>query len=248
MLEQLKYMVDLQFLVDKKGELTRSREETPRSIGELDRQFAEFEGDYHQKKAEYDNALKMRRVLEQEVKDLENKMARSKSRTHEIKNNREYQALLKEIEDLKGEIRTKEDLILECMETIERLDKSVKSAGQDLEARRKELEADKEKLRRESDLVEARISILEAYEERVRGKMEPAIAKRYDFLLEKRNGSAIAAVQEGTCQLCHLNLPPQKYIELQRDEVVMNCPTCQRFIYWSGNDAYLVLADDFGDI
>ncbi len=248
LLEQLKYLVELQFLVDKKAELLRAREETPRRIEELDKQFAEFEGDYLQGKTEYENALKMRRSLEQEVKDLENKLARSKSRTHEVKTNREYQALLKEVEDVKEEIHSKEDQILECMEVIERLDRGVKSASKDLELRRKQLEEDKLGIRQESDKVDARLSALEALQEEVRRKVDPTIIKRYDFLVEKRAGSAIAGVQDGTCQICHLNLPPQKYVELQRDEEIMNCPSCLRFIYWQGNEAYRVYPDDFGDI
>jgi predicted nucleic acid-binding Zn-ribbon protein len=247
LLEQLKYLVELQFLVDKKAGLVRAREETPRRIEELERQFAEFEGEYHQKKMEYENALKMRRSLEQDVKDLENKLARSKSRTHEVKTNREYQALLKEVEDLREDIRIKEDQTLEYMEVIERLDKEVKSAGKDLEARRKQLEEDKEKVRQESDLVDTRLGALEVLQEEVRRKMDPVIVKRYDFLMVNRAGSAVAAVQDGTCQLCHLSLPPQKYVELQRDDAIMNCPSCLRFIYWQGNDAYQVFADDLGE-
>lgn len=248
MLEQLKYLVELQFLVDKKAELIRSRDETPRRIEELERQFAEFEGDFHQKKTEYENALKMRRTLEQEVKEQESKQARSKSRTNEVKTNREYQALLKEIEDVKEDIRLKEDRILECMEIIERLDKGVKSAGKDLETRRKELEADKQKVLEESELVEARLRSLEALQEEVRRKVDPVILKRYEFLAENRAGSGVAAVQDGTCQLCHLGLPPQKYVELQRDDAIMNCPSCLRFIYWQGNDAYQVFAGDLGEV
>lgn len=248
LLEQLKYMVELQYLVDKKAELIRVREETPRRIGELEKLFGEFEGEHHQKKAEYDNALKMRRSLEQEVKDLESKMERSKGRMHEIKSNREYQAMLKEIEDLKTDIRVKEDQILEHMETIDRLDKAVKLAGKDLDARRRQLDTDKEKTRQEGEMIAARLKTLETLEEEVRRKMQPDIAKRYDFLLEKRNGSGVAAVQEGACQLCHLSLPPQKYVELQKDEAIMNCPSCLRFIYWLGNDAYQVFPDGFSNV
>lgn len=248
MLEQLKYMVELQFLEDKKSGLVRTREETPRRIEELDKQFAEFEGEFHQKKTEYDNALKMRRSLEQEVKDLENKLARSKSRTHEVKNNREYQALLKEIEDLRVSVGGKEDQILEYMEVIERLDKEVKSADKALQSRRGQLAEDKKEVQQESELVAVRLKNLEALQDEVRRKMDPAIAKRYDFLVEKRAGSGIAPVQDGTCQLCHLSLPPQKYVELQRDDAIMNCPSCLRFIYWEANEAYRVFADDLGEI
>jgi len=248
LLEQLKYLVELQFLEDKKADLLRSRDETPTSIAALEKEFASFESEYLMKKTEYDNALKMRRTLEQEVKDLEGRMARSKSRTTEVKTNREYQALLKEVEDIKKTIASREDQILEHMETIERLDQEVKVSATELEKRKQQLQADKEKLEQQSQQVDVRIANLEAVQQEVRVRLDADVMKRYDFLVEKRHGSAVAPVENGVCKTCHLNLPPQKYIELQRDEAILNCPHCQRFIYWTGNDAYGVFADDFGKI
>jgi predicted nucleic acid-binding Zn-ribbon protein len=248
LLEQLKCLVELQFLEDKKAELLRSRDEAPVGIAALEKEFAGFESEYLMKKTEYDNALKMRRTLEQEVKDLESRMARSKGRTTEVKTNREYQALLKEVEDIKKEIASREDQILEHMETIERLDQEVKVSATELAQRKKQLQADKEQLEQQCRQVDARIVNLEVVRQEVRARLEQDIGKRYDFLVEKRHGSAVAPVENGVCKTCHLNLPPQKYIELQRDEAILNCPHCQRFIYWAGNDAYGVFADDFGKI
>ena len=72
--------------------------------------------------------------------------------------------------------------------------------------------------------------------------------KRYDFLLEKCGNIAIAAVQNGICQVCHLNIPPQKFIEVQRDEAIHTCPHCQRFVYWAESEAYLNCEDEFPGI
>ena len=186
------------------------------------------------KKTEYDNAVKMRRTLEHEVKDLESRLARSKTRSNEVKDNREYKALLKEIKDLESSISSKEDQILNCMETIDRLEAEVKELAKELEKRKKKLVADKEQVNLQSLQVDDRLAKLEMLQQEVRAKLDEAIMKRYDFLLEKRGDIAIAAVQNGICQVCHLNIPPQKFIELQRDEAIHTCPHCQRFVYWAG--------------
>jgi hypothetical protein len=241
-------LVELQFLVDKKTELLRGREETPKRIAEMEKEFERFEGDYLLKKTEYENAVKMRRSLEQEIKDLDARVARSKSRQHDVKTNREYQALLKEIEDLKGDISAREDQVLNRMETIERLEKEVKGVAQDLEKRRKKLDEDKNDLLLQSQEVDVRIAKLEALEQEVRARCTEELLKRYDFLRDKRAGRAVAAVENNVCQICHMNIPHQKFIELQRDETIHSCPHCQRFIYWSGSEAYRVLDDDFGAI
>jgi uncharacterized protein len=248
LLEQLRHLVELQFLMDKKAGLIRSREAAPLSIAELEGEFAQFESEYLLKKTEYDNAVKMRRALEHEVKDLESRLARSRTRSNEVKDNREYKAVLKEIKDLDGSISSKEDQILNCMETIDRLETEVKELAKELEKRREKLAADKQQVNLQTLQVDDRLVKLERVQQEVRAKLDEAIMKRYDFLLEKRGNIAIAALQNGVCQVCHLNIPPQKFIEVQRDEAIYTCPHCQRFVYWAGSDAYLHCEDEFPDI
>jgi hypothetical protein len=244
LLEQLRMLVELQYLFDRKAELLRSREQTPENLAQLEQEFTQFEGECLQKKAEHENARKLRRSLEGEVKELENRRQRSTGRSNEVKTNREFRAILKEIEDLKVEIVVKEDQVLECMEVIERLDKEVKELEGELEKRRKQLHQDKEALQQESGQVEVRVVRLEALEQEVRAKIDPDILKRFDFLMEKRGWCAVAGVRGGVCQSCRLNIPPQKFIELQRDETLHHCPSCHRFIYWADSESYQVFAED----
>jgi uncharacterized protein len=248
LLEQLRYLVELQFLMDREAGLIRSREEAPLCIAELEGEFAQFESESLLKKTEYDNAVKMRRTLEHEVKDLESRLARSKTRSSEVKDNREYKAVLKEIKDLESGISSKEDQILHCMETIDRLETEVKELAKELEKRKEKLAKDKEQVNLQSLQVNDRLAKLERMQQEVRAKLDEAIMKRYDFLLEKRGNIGIAAVQNGMCQVCHLNIPPQKFIEVQRDEAIHTCPHCQRFVYWAESEAYLHCEDEFLDI
>jgi len=248
LLEQLRHLVELQFLMDKKSSLMRSRDETPLCIAELEREFAQFESESLLKKTEYDNAVKTRRTLEHEVKDLESRLGRSRTRSNEVKDNREYKAVLKEIKDLEGNISSKETQILECMETVDRLETEVKELARELERRRQKLEEDKQQINLQGLQVDDRLAKLELMQQEVRAKLDETIMKRYDFLLEKRGNIAIAAVQNGVCQVCHLNIPPQKFIELQRDETIHSCPHCQRFVYWAESDAYLHCEDEFSDL
>ncbi len=238
MLEQLKYLVKIQILEDKKNQLLRIREETPKSISELEKEFGRFEGEYLLRKAEYDHALKMRKAIEQDIADLESKSTRSKQRMTEVKTNKEYQAMLKEIEDAKAEVAQREDSILELMEKIELLSRQTGESETELEKRRAELEESKRKLLADNGQVEERLSRLSALQEEVRVNVEPDLLKRFRFLLERQGGVAVAAVVNGVCQVCHMNIPPQKFIELQRDETIHQCPHCYRFIYWPGHEGY----------
>lgn len=248
MQEQLSHLIKLQKIEDKKARLIRDRDETPKRIAELEKDYERFETDYLVKKAEYDQARSMHRSLEQGVADLETKIVRSKGRMNEVKTNKEYQAMLKEIEDLKREIGRKEDQMLELMERIDSLGTVLKDLKKGLEDRKVSLDKDKEKLRVQSEQVNDRIVRLNAVEEEVRKNIEPGLLKRCESLFKNRNGIAVAPVQAGVCQVCHLNLPPQKYIELQRDESILQCPHCHRFIYWPGHEGYNGMGGDIEEI
>lgn len=248
MLEQLRYLVQLQNLQNRKALLLRSREETPKKIAEIEKEHQQVEAEYLVKKAELDHARKMHRNLEQEVGDLESKINRSKQRMSEVKTNKEYQAMLKEIEELKKEIARKEDQMLDIMENVDAFSVEIKGHEKELEACKKKVEADKKELTEQSAQVDEQLAHIEALQEKVREKLEMGILRRCDSLLKRPGGVAVAAVEAGVCQVCHLNIPPQKFIELQRDESIFNCPHCHRFIYWPGHEDYLIFDEELEEV
>lgn len=248
MLSQLKCLIQYQILEDKKNQLVRGCEETPRRVSEIEKEFEHFEAEYLARKAEHELAMKNRKALEQSIADLESKINRSKTRMSEVKTNKEYQAILKEIEDIKKDIAGKEDGALELMEKIEALGRQVKELEKELVTHRQKLEENKKQLESESAQLKERLDHLEGLQQKVREKLEPELVKRTDFLFKKQAGIAVAAVENGVCQVCHLNIPPQKFIELQRDDALMQCPHCHRFLYWSGHEGYCVNEEELENL
>ena len=55
---------------------------------------------------------------------------------------------------------------------------------------------------------------------------------RYEFIRERLEHPVIVAVKEGICSGCHIAVPPQSFIELQRGQQILSCPNCQRLIFW----------------
>ena len=56
--------------------------------------------------------------------------------------------------------------------------------------------------------------------------------KRYDMIKSRSNGLAVVSAWKEICAGCHMNIPPQMYIELQKDVDIQYCPHCNRIIYW----------------
>jgi predicted nucleic acid-binding Zn-ribbon protein len=67
---------------------------------------------------------------------------------------------------------------------------------------------------------------------------DPDLFNRYCFIKDHKGGQAISAVILGVCQTCHIGLPPQKFIELQKGNSLLTCPNCQRIIYWGEDENF----------
>ncbi|MEN6437377.1 MAG: C4-type zinc ribbon domain-containing protein [Syntrophobacter sp.] len=248
MLDQLKCLIEYQKVEDKKNQLIKGCQKTPERISELEKEFESFEGEYLSKKAEHDNARKMHKSLEASIADLEGRLTRQKSRQGDIKTNKEYQAVIKEMEETKKEITRNEDSALELMHTVEKLGGELEQLEKEVAEKRKKLDEDKAVLELESSQLKGRLDRLEQIRQKVRERIEPDLLKRTDFLLLKQAGVAVSSVENGVCQVCHMNIPPQKFIELQRDEALLQCPHCHRFLYWPGHEGYCLLHEDIESI
>jgi hypothetical protein len=248
LLDQLKCLIEYQKIEDKKNQLIRSYDEAPRRLAESEKEFEFFEGQYLSKKEECDDARKMHRSVEQQIEDLRARMVRKKTRLSEVKTNKEYQAMLKEIDETKKEISSDEDAALELMEKIERLDKELAEMQKDIEERRVKVDGERSVVKREGDELKGRLDRLDAIRQLVRDRVNPDLLKKTDFLFQKQAGIAVSAVENGVCNVCHMNIPPQKFIELQRDEDILQCPHCHRFLYWPGHEGYCVTEEDIDGI
>ncbi|SFM66205.1 zinc ribbon domain-containing protein [Thermodesulforhabdus norvegica] len=237
--EQLKLLVQLQALEDAKKRLMREKEESPRRRAQLEKEFQAFEADVVMKKAELENLKKLHRQLEKDIALLEERLKRARQKEGEVKTNREYRALLKEQEELRQDIVDKEDRLLECMESIEALTGEVKELEKELKARRDKLTEELLALDRGIEEIDKKILHLERLQEEIKARLEPQIRKRCEFLLVRHDGVAVAPVERGVCKVCYMSIPPQLFIELQKDQSIMHCPHCHRYIYWPGHEEYV---------
>ncbi len=80
--------------------------------------------------------------------------------------------------------------------------------------------------------LEQRLKGLEEQRKKLRKGVSAPLLKRYEFIRQRRNGTATAQVQDGVCFGCHMNILPQQFIDLQKGEEILQCPHCQRILYW----------------
>ena len=174
---------------------------------------------------------KRRRDLEAAIEDDLAKIKDRQTKLMNVQTNREYQSLLKEIEDGKKNNKQREDELVLLMEQLESLQAKVKEE--------KNLCGGEEKLLgEEQSSVEKKAAELKTKKEKLSKvrtekaeKVSPSLLRKYELLRERREGTALAAVNNGVCRGCNMNIPPQLFIELQKAEQLLSCPTCNRLMY-----------------
>ncbi len=232
MREQMAKLAVLQTLDMKIREMQRDRDEIPARIAALEGAFQKEEEKVLGQKAELDRLLKDRRQKEKELEEETDRVRKTESRMFEIKTNKEYQAVLKEIEGAKKLNRQREEEILGILERVEELQKAAGQGEKELEEKRKEFEQRLSELKgRAAEFDQKMAAEVRERDERQKG-IPPDLLGKYQMLLEKRQGIAVAPVSNGVCHACNMNLRPQLYIELQKQQTIILCPNCSRILFW----------------
>ena len=248
MQETLQLLIELQEIERKIKILAEHKARAPKEIAAMKKKEKEAEARLEDKKMMLESGKKLRRDLEGEVEDLEGRKTKSKQKLLEVKSNKEYQASLKEIDDIEELVRGREDQIIEQMESADDLDRQIREHKLLVVEASKKLEEEGAQLEKEAKKADALIMSLEEQKEQLKPKIPSDLLNKYRFLRDKRAGVALAPVNRGTCGVCHMNLPPQTFIDLQRNEKMMNCPNCLRIIYWTGHEAYKQSSQVLGEL
>ena len=182
-------------------------------------------------RAALDVSQKARKQHEAQVQDLETKRSKYKGQLMEVKTNKEYTAMLHEIEGVERDIKAREDVILEEMEKAEGLAVEVKREEADFKA----VEAESKKAQAELDAATAR---LEASAGRLRGECSAVAAsvpenpRELYARVAKQRGSGVAEARDGMCQACHVRMRIQIWVEVRKNEQIFQCESCSRIYFY----------------
>jgi len=204
----------------------------PKKIEEMDRELEELQKKAEKEKAVIDELDKERRKKEKELDVEKDRIKKIEAKLYEVKTNKEYQALLKEIEMAKEEIdKTEEDIII-LMDRTEELKKDYAGVLEQMKKREKEIKAEKDNLLNELANIDKTLEELKKQREQLLKNVREDIKNLYLNLIEKREGLAVVNVKNGVCLGCYMNIPPQLFIEVTKNSRLITCPSCNRIFYF----------------
>lgn len=202
----------------------------PALVEEAQKKWVQLSEELNAKKAENAAAEKERRRLEAELEDSESHLKDRESKLYTIKTNKEYQAAIKEIADSKKANKDREDAVLKLMEKIDASSKEIAQLSLNIAEVEKEYKKEEDGLKAKASEVEKDKAARVAEFKKIEEKIDKSVLDKYNFI-RTRYLDPLAAVNNGICRGCNMNIPPQMFIDLLKGTQFHFCPSCYRFIY-----------------
>ena len=165
------------------------------------------------------------------IKDYAARIKKYEEQINEVKNNREYEALQKEIEYANLEILTSEKKIKQFEGHIEQKNILLEDAQLKIDERVKDLEAKKEELEKIVAETEKEEKRLIESSEKAAKDVDDRILKGYRKIrANMRNGLAVVTTDRKACGGCFAIIPPQLHLDLRQKKKLIMCENCGRIL------------------
>jgi predicted nucleic acid-binding Zn-ribbon protein len=228
-LEQLYRLQDrLRFVRAREKE----RDTIPAELTEVDREYREKVDAVDRLKQRLSDAEMERRRANAELSEHRDRLRKYQSQLRAVQNQREYGAVLNEIDGVEKLVRSAEDRILSLEEEVQTSTKELASRAELLPL---ETEQHEERLK-DWRITQRQINdeLAGAQEEiaRLEAGMHPRDRVEFSRLMEKKGGQAIVLVSGVSCSACHVKVRPAALQALKAGRDIIYCDSCKRILYW----------------
>ena len=229
--EKLKTLYQLQSALSAIDEKRALRGELPLEVQDLEDEIEGLTTRVEKIKNEIDEFQRAITQKKGEIVDAETSVARYKSQLDEVKNNREYDTLSKEIEFQTLEIelcnkkiREANARILEKQNELQANEEVIKERQGDLDMKRSELEEIMTETRAEEEKLKEKVKDLES-------KIETRLLTSFKRIRKNaRNGLGVVYVQRDACGGCFNKIPPQRQLDIKMHKKIIVCEYCGRIM------------------
>ncbi len=232
--QKLSPLIELQKLDLRILEVNEQRKRIPERLHTLEAPLREARQLLQDANASLEAVVKERRSHERDVEAQDAHNEKMRARLSEIKTNKEYQAHLFELQMANKKKSELEDKVLACMEKIEQLQKTVSEAQAKVASAEQSFLQEKRALDELDRKLSAEMAELETQQRQRAAQIDRGLLTRYTKLKSARKDQALAAIQNGMCAGCRLQIPPQLVAEVKRSQDLHTCPYCHRMLYWEG--------------
>jgi len=232
MREQIEDLVKLQQIETETVRIKSALNDVSKMLDDLDSGVKIFEQTIEEQERIINELKKQYRDHESDIQLNLEKEQKIQAKLRSVKNNKEYQALLKEIEDVRGKNSEIEDEMIDFLDRMDITEKIITTKKDEYINIFEDAKSEKESIKQNAEARKKRLAKLDMEGAEVSRLIDPELLKRYLIIKEQSPGGlAVVLVKDAVCHGCNVNIPPQLYNELFRCDSLRFCPNCQRIIY-----------------
>ncbi len=208
-------------------------EGAPREVENLRARFAETADQRSRQQDKMAHLRDQEKRLGIEIEDDSARIKKSKGKLMAVGNSKEYHAMVREMDSLERINRTREEEKAALLEEVSRQSSLLAEVEALYLSLENELNASEAGLQARVSAAEAALTELQRKRGSTSKDVPAPVFARYEFIRERLEHPVIVPVSGGICSGCHIAIPPQNFIELQKAAQILSCPNCQRLMFWS---------------
>ncbi|HJD97712.1 zinc ribbon domain-containing protein [Mailhella massiliensis] len=232
-IEQIRQLVALQHVDDGIHAVHAELEAAPKEVENLQKRFQSQDAQRNWILDKLQHIQEQQKRLDADIQDDESRLMNSKNKLMQVENDREYQAMIREMDTMERQNQTREEERMALQEERSLQEGNLRNVEETWNALKAELESQRENLEKRLAECRTKLEELEAQRAEVSTLISPPVLSRYEFIRNRLRHPVIVSVEAGVCSGCHIAIPPQVFIDLQRGNHIMSCPNCQRLMYWA---------------
>lgn len=228
-------LIQLQELDNSIRQLSAELSDIPRLIDQVEKKIKADSDLVLKAKEKLSQNQKKRRDLEAEVKDLKALVSKFKRQLNEVKTNKEYTSLLKEIQDTQAKIDSLEEEIIKELLVADEIEEEIRTATMKQKNEEEHLKQEIAALNQRKKELEEQKSQLAKQKEELIPTIPKAQLQLYLNIAKKRGGIALSKVVDEFCSMCQLRIRPQMLNEIRDRSKIHLCESCGRILYFESS-------------
>ncbi len=232
----LELLLKLQHVDYDIGELERSKEYMPDMMGSLQNEIDVSSKAIENSQTELEDLTVKQKTSELEVASLQEDLKRYQSQMLSIKTNKEYDALVTEIDTIKTRVTEYENDILSAEERIEELKNSEEALASNAKTIAENNGKQLKKLQERIDSVGDKISKQQHERQRLASKVGKPALSIYERVRRGKGAGVVVTLKKRACGGCFKSVPPQRYYEIRKGEKVVCCDNCGRLLVFDHSE------------
>lgn len=230
--EQMNILIDLQEIESESFRIKKIIDSVDQKISALNLKLSSFRKMMEEKESALKEMKDRYQIFDSELNERTARINKSRETLKSASTHKEYQVLSREIDDNVNQNKKIEDVLIHDLELIEEAERELNERRAEYAQLESQIKSEIEDIESESVEEKQQLEIIDQKKEEITPRVLPKLLAKFNKILNIAGGLAIVPVENGTCKGCNINLPPQKYIELQRGGILEYCQQCHRIIYY----------------